>query len=167
MAEDIKMKYDSDLREFDIEYKNGDLVRELGLETAVYMSLFTDRRASEDDPVDDIKDLRGWWGDGLNETEDEDLIGSKLWILARAKTTSETASLAKQYIEEAMQWMLDDDVAASINVEVSRQNRKGQEGTGADSDVLAFKLQILKNDGDTVTFKFDDLWGSQFGIETE
>src|SRR5690606_37822179 len=60
-----------------------------GLESLVYMLLFTDRRA---DPGDDIPDgtddPRGWWG----ETFDYG-FGSKLWLLQRSKTTPRVVAL--------------------------------------------------------------------------
>jgi phage gp46-like protein len=165
MAEDIKARFIEDFQEFDIKFENGDLERELGLETAVWMSMFTDRRAKIDDQLDDINDRRGWWGDDLNE-DDTDIIGSRLWLLARSKTTSEVVGLAKRYVEEALDWLIVDEVASKIEVNASRQDRRGGETTGADSDVLAIQVKVFKDDGSATTFKFDDLWSNQFGLET-
>ena len=51
MAKDIKVIYNNnpDKLTFDIEYINSDLTREKTIETAVYMSLYTDRRAGDSD----------------------------------------------------------------------------------------------------------------------
>ena len=60
----------------DIKIQNGILELDNGLQTAIYISLFTDRRIGEDDEIPDrSNDRRGYWGDTL---EDEPL-GSFLW----------------------------------------------------------------------------------------
>jgi len=158
MANDIKISWDDDLAEGDIQFDNGDLVREPGLETAVLMSLYTDRLADIDDVLPDSQsdDRRGWWGDLINNTND-DQIGSRLWLLERATTTTETLVDAKFYIEECLQWMIDDGVCQDIEVEVERQNRDDGSAT------LAAKISILKSDGTTTAIKFSDLWDAQIG----
>ncbi|MDE2104746.1 MAG: phage GP46 family protein [Patescibacteria group bacterium] len=83
------------------------------LETAVLLSLFTDRLANPDDEIPDgTSDRRGWWGD-LAEASP---IGSRLWLLDRAKLTQETAARARDYALEALQWLIDDGVVASVDV---------------------------------------------------
>lgn len=86
------------------------------LSTAVLISLFTDRRANDDDVLPDAStDRRGWWGD-----LDQDIpIGSRLWLLARSKLMPSVALTAKSYIVEALQWLIDDSVAASVSVATS------------------------------------------------
>lgn len=148
MAKDIAMVWDGQFLSGDFLYGEGDLLREEGLRTAVMISLFTDRRADEDDPLDDINDKKGWWGD---LTTEDDQIGSKLWLLDRAKTTSDTPAKAQQYIEEALQWMIDDKVAIKIEVKVERAGNVGM-------DILAANIKIYQSDGNVIAFKFDDLW---------
>ncbi len=61
-----------------------DFETDAGLETAVIISLFTDRRAGENDELPATEtDRRGWWGNTLQDADDE--IGSKLWLLCREK----------------------------------------------------------------------------------
>jgi phage gp46-like protein len=80
--------------------------------TAVLLSIFTDREADPDDAIPDGSgDPRGWWGD-LGRP----LLGSRLWLIERAKKTQQTLALAKGYIEECLQWLVDDGVAESIEV---------------------------------------------------
>lgn len=83
------------------------------LASAVLISLFTDRIADDADiPPDGGDDRRGWWGDA-----DEDVpIGSRLWLLDRSRLTQAVANTAKIYMEEALQWLLDDQVALSVKV---------------------------------------------------
>lgn len=85
------------------------LVSGSDIETAVLISLHTDAAAGDDDVIPDATgDPRGWWGDSA--------IGSKLWLLARAKKTPATLLLAKAYAEAALAWLVEDGAAASITV---------------------------------------------------
>jgi phage gp46-like protein len=85
------------------------------LETAVLLSLFTDRALPLDQtPPDGTTDRRGWWGDSYETSP----IGSRLWILKRAKKADAAFTLqeAHDICAEALQWLLDDQVAASVAV---------------------------------------------------
>lgn len=152
MTDDLKLVWNEDLQEFDISISDTGEQLENGLESAVIMSLFCDRRADPDDEVDNSDDLRGWWGDLVSETA-FDTFGSKLWILARSKATQENLNLAKQYAEDALQWMIDDEIIAGVEVETERQ--------GLANFILAMKVTILKKDGTDETFKYDDFWNAQ------
>ena len=152
---DIKLVYDSTLMEFDIMFENSDLMRDDGLETAAIISLYTDGRASTEDQIDNKEDLRGWWGDLIDQNNF--LIGSKLWVLNRAKTTTENMSLTKQYILSSLEWMKKDGVCAKISVDVERQEE-------TDGDILAFLVKIIKNDGSIVSIRYSDLWENQLSF---
>ena len=95
--------------------RGGDLVADDELATAVVLSLFTDRLAGASDELPGATDRRGWWGDAYAPVPG-DLIGSRLWLLARAKRTPQTLRLAQTFIEEALQWMLQDGVAVALSV---------------------------------------------------
>lgn len=85
-----------------------DLAKEDGLRTAVIVSLFSDRRAEADDEIPDgSDDRRGWWFG---------TIGSRLWLLARAKEMPDTLARARAYAIEALQWLIDDGVATAVEV---------------------------------------------------
>ena len=94
MAKDIKAIYNEnpDYLTFDIEYNDGDLTREETMVTAVYMSLYSNRRANPDDKLKNINERKGWWGDLLNTNGDQ--IGSRLWLLD-GKATQENLELAE------------------------------------------------------------------------
>jgi phage gp46-like protein len=153
MASDIKIQFDELTQEFDFSYNNGDLVREEGLETAVLISLFTDRRANEDDELINQGQYRGWWGDLLSE---DDQIGSRLWLI-RQKATQQNVNLAKEYIIEALQWMIDDRVVAKIDVETEAQGP-------AENKRLAARIRIYYNDGNVEAIEFKNLWEAQIAV---
>ncbi|MGC0155879.1 phage GP46 family protein, partial [Chromobacterium vaccinii] len=82
------------------------------LQSAILLSLGTDREAGPDDVIPDGSgDPRGWC---LDDTVRP--IGSRLWLLARAKQTRETAQRARDYIAEALQWLIDDGVVAKFDI---------------------------------------------------
>jgi phage gp46-like protein len=100
-----------------------DLQAEDGLFTDIAVSLFTDRTANPDDdlPADD-SDIRGWWGDTPPDGGKPDPIGSRLWLLARAKHDDNTARRAVLYAREALAWLVADGIAQSFDVTASWAN---------------------------------------------
>lgn len=107
---------------FDWAIVDGDLQSDAGLDTAVALSLFSDRLANPDDEIPDgSDDRRGWWGDAfLDPLADgtPDHLGSRLWLLSRALQTQETALRAQAYCQEALQWLVDDGVVGAVTVPV-------------------------------------------------
>ena len=94
-------------------HDNASLASGDDLETAILISLFSDREASSDDVIPDgTGDPRGWIGD----VDQDYKIGSRLWLLERAKQTQETLRLASEYIAEALQWLIDDSVVARFDI---------------------------------------------------
>ena len=118
------------------------------VETAVLISLFTDRLANPDDTIPDgTNDPRGWVGDlGQNV-----LIGSRLWLLGRSKLTPKVAATAQSMAAEALQWMIDDSVVARFDIitEIVLPNQ-------LDMQVVAYK-----QDGTKIAMDFTNAW---FGV---
>ena len=116
---------------------------------AVVISLFTWRRANADDSLPDPHGFRmGWWGDSYPPVAN-DRIGSRLWLLARSKLTSNTVQQAQDYAKEALQWLIDDGVAARIAVRAERQGLS----------TLALQCTLYEADGTAkALFRFDNLW---------
>lgn len=96
----------------DLVLLNGDLAVDEGLESAVLLSLFTDRRAREL-PAGEL-DPRGWWPDSP-----DDRWGSLLWTLTRGKLTRETVERARAYCREALAWAVEDGILERVEVGVT------------------------------------------------
>ena len=118
---------------------------------AVIISLFTWCRAN---PSDDLPGVgtqaqrMGWWGDSFPVVPN-DRIGSRLWLLSRAKLSSETVARAKEYAEESLKWLVDDGVAARVDVEVARIGLS----------TLGLACRIYKSDGKVpVDIRFTNVW---------
>jgi phage gp46-like protein len=110
---DISLIWDVDNSRGDWQLLGPVLVTGNDLASATLISLFTDRIANTDDVIPDgTDDPRGWWGD-LGEDKP---IGSRLWLLSRAKQTQETLNNAVDYAKEALEWFVDDSVAARVDV---------------------------------------------------
>jgi phage gp46-like protein len=119
-----------------------------GLETAVVISLFTDRRALRGDVLPEPKaDRRGWWGDDFPDVPG-DRIGSRLWLLSREKQLAAVLARAREYALEALQWLIDDGVARAVNVaaEVVREG------------VLGLGVEIRRADKPVAQYRFDLFW---------
>lgn len=143
---DISTTWISSTGNGDWSISGGALASGDDLTSAVLISLFTDRQANDDDvPPDGGNDLRGWWGDA-----DEDvLIGSRLWLLDRSKLTPAVANTAKIYIEEALKWLIDDQVALGVSVATAI----------ASSSQLNSLITITRQDGSVVPLQFNWAWG--------
>lgn len=148
---DIALAF-SDFRGGDIALAGQDLARDDGLESAVLVSLFTDRRAGAEQirPGDDPTDLRGWWGD-VNPPVDGDRTGSLLWLLRREKQTRETLARARQYAEQAMAWMIEDRVARRVTV----ATEYGAPG------VMHIEVVIERPDTTRLRYRYDYEWAAQ------
>ena len=110
-----------------------DLQGDNGLETCVLLSLFTDRRVDDEKLLPDESGYKGgWWGNQFNDFE----IGSRLWLLRRSKKEDETLTLARQYCLEALQWMIDEVIAQTVDVTTSF----------IDDETMSIEIQIYRPD---------------------
>ncbi len=120
--------------------------REALLRRAVTISLFTWRRSGPDDPVDD-SDRKGWWGDCVPSVAG-DKIGSRLWLLARRSLVADTFKDAQAYAEEALAWLLDDQIVTAVTVMAERQG----------NDRMNLRVTLTEQNGETLELNFADTW---------
>lgn len=126
---------------------DGDFATDDGLRTAIIISVWSDARATEDDLARFGRageDPRGFWADSIAPVAAGDNTGSLLWLLARAKQSEETRRIAQDMIRAALQWVIDDGLAKSVEV-FAQWTRPG---------VLAWRASLLKVDG----ARFDVEW---------
>ncbi|BBQ24642.1 phage GP46 family protein [Aeromonas hydrophila] len=100
---------------------SGDLVHPL--HRAVFISLFTWRRAGASDDSDRPY---GWWGDSY-PTVAGDRIGSRLYLLQREKNLPKVRERARDYALEALAWLKDDELVTRIDAECRRREIDGAE----------------------------------------
>lgn len=139
----------------DVGVACGDLAAGNDLSTAILISLFTDRRANEDDALPGDTDPRGWWADAM----DGQRIGSRLWLLERARNLPEVMRLAQEYALEALQWLVDDGVAKKVEASAS--------AIGGCDKVLALHVQVTKPDGRQLKWRYRYAWDLRLLQECE
>lgn len=111
---DILLTWNNAIGQADISMAGADLAVGHDLETAVLISLFSDRTADADDvlPADAVADPRGWWADVYEAGR----LGSKLWQVFGRVRNQDTLNFARDAATQALQWLIDDKVAATVKV---------------------------------------------------
>ena len=89
--------------------ENGDIKTDVFFDTSLLYSLFGERRASPDEVVEPQL-RRGWIGNS-----DDFENGSKIWLLSQARLTRDTLNRLQDEAEKALQWLVDDGLAVSID----------------------------------------------------
>ncbi|MDD9910177.1 MAG: phage GP46 family protein [Ahrensia sp.] len=145
---DAALRYNAQLRGCDCELADdGDLAIDETSITPVILSVGLDRRAHPDDelPVGrsefltqaGFSERRGGPSDALDLRGD--LIGSRLWLLDRAKKTEITRLMVLAWLRECLQWaQLETGVPAEIEVEWL--GRIG--GSGSEAAILAYRVLV-------------------------
>lgn len=132
----------------DIEITSAGLRQDDGLETMVLQSLFTDARADESDVLPDgTDDRRGWIGD----TFADEPWGSKLWLLARSKLTTDVRNKAVTYAQTALDRHLKPDYSKQITVT----------GSIPQFQLLQLDIAITRPDGSEMTISIKQRWEAQ------
>jgi phage gp46-like protein len=133
----------------------GGLKATAALETAVIISLWTDRACPKDHPLYRYADgdPRGWWGDGMDVRADlgEAPLGSLLWLLERSAIDEvATPRWAQSFALDALAWMVDQRVAARIEAQASVSKSPNR---------LDLAVQIYGQDGGKIyDRRFEDVW---------
>jgi phage gp46-like protein len=136
---------------FDFQVINGDLSSANELNNAVMISLFTDKRAKDDDVLPSGQtDRRGWWADALDGEE----IGSRLWLLYDERRLPKVLLRAEEYAKEALNWLITDKVVKSINIVASMDGR---------CETLFISVEICRPSLQTEKYKYQYVWGSLQG----
>lgn len=147
---DLALIWNAETMLADLLLDQGQIVPDHGLRTAILISLFSDARAPEEAALPEAgQDRRGWWGDVLannagpqaGSAADPDRIGSLLWLLARAKVTPQVLAEARQYAEDALDWLVRDGIARTVRVTASAAR------AGAVPDVLVLHVEVDRPDG--------------------
>lgn len=145
---DIRTVCDTSALAFDWVVHGAGLEEDDGLETAVVLSLFTDRRAENDDALPGARDdRRGWWADQFLD-ESKDRLGSRLWLLSREKQVSAVLVRAKEYAEEALAWFIKDGIARAVSVTATIPR----------SGVLGLEVEVARSSAPPAKYRFETFW---------
>jgi len=97
------MNFDGDVRLIcttdggDVAFANGQPDMDQGLETAVYISLFSSKT---------------WWGNALGGSA----LGSDLETILSQTLSNRTRLDAEEYARQALRWMLEEGIAKAVTV---------------------------------------------------
>jgi phage gp46-like protein len=104
---------------YDLAIEDGDFVTTQGLEAAIFVSLFSDRRAYVDE-VADARKRRGWDYDTIADIPG-DKHGSGIWLYEQHRLTEIVANGVRLEAEQALQWMIDDRYVDNVEASVARR----------------------------------------------
>jgi phage gp46-like protein len=124
------------------------------LQTAIILSLFTDRRAGPDDrlPLNETN-RRGWVGDAFMPTTagaPRDDWGTLLWLCYAGKVTADVLPFAEFTCKEGLAWLVREGIASRVLVTA--------QWAGERADRLAVRPQIYQPG--QVSPVYDVLWGT-------
>ena len=147
----MTIKTDMNLTLIDNDYYDitiddgGDLTNEVGFDTAIIISLFTDARADGSE-VPEPSYRRGWFGNTLSDIPNFE-IGSKLWLLEQTAATQDTLNKAEDYAAQSLQWMVDQGYASRIDINAEYE----------DDNSMTLTIDLFAAD-DLITTKSFSLW---------
>jgi len=150
---DVKLFWDMSTGYGDWIVDSGDIVSGDGfvdLQTAVFISIFTDRVADPDFILTDgTNDRRKWWGEDYYQST----FGSRLWELYRAKVgnKSNVLLMAKNFVLDSLNWLIQDGIAKAISVNTFWQSR----------DTMGMVVTITEPTTQAKrSFNFSQYWGA-------
>ena len=123
---------------------NGDIETADFFDTSILYGLFGERRASKEEVLD-ARYRRGWIGNEGRDFEN----GSKLWLFENSRFTVTNFARIADEARKALQWLVDDGHAVSIEV--------ASVTIDASKNKLILALDI-KRSLDKVERRFFDLW---------
>ena len=121
----------------------GDIATEDSFDTALVVSLLTDRRADPSE-VPEPQRRRGWIGD-----EDADVpMGSKIWLFEQSRRTRTNLNRLEDAARRALTWLVDRGYATRIS---------GVTATPVDRGGISLRVTVERPGGEVET-RFFQLW---------
>ncbi len=124
-----------------VRIESGDIAQDQALTDLVLINLFSWRRAKDSDEVLDGASRNGWWADPA------DGFGSRLWLLAGATASTETARTAEGFVEEALAFLTSEGIASSVTAKAVIVNRS-----------LRLEITVKQPNRPDLVIRFADLW---------
>lgn len=111
---------------YDAVIEDGDLKLTAGMDSAIFVSLFTDRRANPDEVADPMK-RRGWSGTELTPSK-QGGKGSGIWLYEQRRLSNSVSEGVRMEAFQALQWLITEGLSKSLDIttENSPQERSLQ-----------------------------------------
>lgn len=110
---DARLTIDLDNR-FDFSIEDGDIAGVNGFDTAIWVSLFTDARATESQVL--LPQYRRGWPGNLVSTVPDRQLGGLLWLIDQRRLNQATLNAAVDYARGSLSWLVEDNLALDVNV---------------------------------------------------
>ncbi|MES2615429.1 MAG: phage GP46 family protein [Bdellovibrionota bacterium] len=130
----------------DLVVNNSEVQVDESLKSAVLVSLFTDVRCEKTELPSGETLQRGYFGDGIFGEK----TGSKLWLLERAKYTNDVLIKAKEYAQNALNWLVTDGLAKEVGVQTYFNEKKK----------MILNITLFKNNDAVESITINNLWSS-------
>ena len=120
MARDIKFKQNNQ-GQWDIDFVNGDFEMTQGLDTAIYLSVLAEKRASPSQVTEPTL-RRGHFTNEFSDIEGYE-VGSLLWLYTQqSKNTLSNLSLIESAVQNGLKWLVEDKIVSKVEVVATKQN---------------------------------------------
>jgi len=126
---------------FDVVFTDREIQATEGFDTAMWVSLFSDQRATASEQSDPQK-RRGWIGD----IDAIDEIGSKLWFLDQARIVTSSLNKSIDFAQKSLNWMIEDSLAKKIDITGELR-----------PDTIILAVVVTTPDGTIINFSVD-IW---------
>lgn len=137
---------------FDLIIDGTDLETTDGLETAIIVSEFSDRRAYPEEVADPMK-RRGWIGDLVSDVPG-DRHGSGLWLYEQSRGTRSSSNGVRTEAQRALDWMIEERLIVASAARIANDPAKRTftlvietEMPGGGTSIRAFELAKATRDG--------------------
>lgn len=122
---------------------NGDFLSQDFFDTAIFVSLLSDRRANESEVLRP-ENRRGWIG---NEDTPDFEQGSKIWLFEQSRLTTNVLNDISSAAKDSLEWLVQDGFAKSIDSVIATRTL-----TGVTLEV------VIRRPNSEVDRRFYDLW---------
>lgn len=141
---DIHVEQDSD-GIYDCVIEDGDLKKTAGMDSSIFISLFTDRRANADEVADPMK-RRGWSGTQLTPNRQGNK-GSGIWLYEQRRLDQDTREGVRMESYQSLFWTVTDQLTKQIDVDTKANPRERSMDlqvrlTGKKGGVTSFGYQL-------------------------
>ena len=129
----IDLKINDEKGYWDLSVENGDLAKTDSLDTAIYMSVFCEKRAEK---INNQMNKRGHFTNQFSPVSGYQ-VGSLFWLYTeQARNTDANLSLIQSSIKDGLKWLIEDKILSKIDVNATKS------GTGVNVEInLINKLQ--------------------------
>ena len=120
MPSDIKLiKSKNEI--YDIDFENGDFALTDGLDTAILLSIFAEKRASKEKVTDPLK-RRGHFSNEFANIEGYQ-VGSTQWLFTEQSENSESnTTQLENSVKDGLRWLVDDKICKKVIVKATQQS---------------------------------------------